>query len=264
MPFADITLNDGHTIPSIAFGSGTVNKNKDVHEYIENALEQGFSHLDTAQFYGNEESVGIAIRESGLSRSDIFVNTKWAGSPNVRESLEISLSKLGLKYVDLFIIHSPRIVTGSLEDTWRQFEEIREAGLAKSIGVSNFGIEDLQQLLKVARIKPAVNQIFFHPYNWAENKPLLEFHTKHGIVTEGYSTLAPITWYPGGPLDPVLTRVAKRLNATTNQVLFAWAKAKKVVIVTTTSKRERLKEYLAVGDLPDLTSEEIAAIEEAG
>lgn len=265
MPFPEIPLADGNTIPSIAFGSGTANKGKDIHEYVENALNEGFSHLDTAQHYMNEESVGVAIRESGLSRSDVFVTTKWSGSnPDVRQSLEISLAKLGLDYVDLFLIHFPEAAKGKLESVWRVFEEVREAGLTRSIGVSNFTIKELEELLKVARVKPVVNQVQFHPYNWAENKALLEFHKKHGILTEGYSSLLPVTRYPGGPVDSVLARAAKRLNATPTQIIFSWVKAKGVVIVTTTSKREHLREYLAVGDLPDLMPEEIAAIDEAG
>ncbi|KAJ3575352.1 hypothetical protein NP233_g1167 [Leucocoprinus birnbaumii] len=252
-------------IPSLAFGSGSVNKGRDIHEYIEHALDQGFSHLDTAQFYRNEKSVGTAIRESGLSRADIYVATKYSGLvSDVRKSLEISLNDLGLEYVDLFLIHSPSVAEGRLESVWRAFEEVREAGLARSIGVSNFTITQLKELLKFAHVKPVVNQVAFHPYNWAENKALLEFHKKHGIVTEGYSPLTPITRYPGGPVDAAIAPAAKRLNATPAQVIFAWLKAKGVVIVTTTSKRERLKEYIAAGDLPDLTPEEIDAIDEAG
>ncbi|KXN86489.1 NAD/NADP-dependent indole-3-acetaldehyde reductase [Leucoagaricus sp. SymC.cos] len=265
MPFPDIPLADGNAIPAIAFGTGTANLGKDVHESVENALEAGFSHIDAAQFYMNEESIGVAIRESGLARSEIFVTTKWSGViSDVHKSLEISLSKLGLEYVDLFLIHTPTSTEGKLESVWRTFEEVREAGLTKSIGVSNFSIKQLEELLKVARVKPVVNQVRFHPYNWAENKALLEFHTKHGIVTEGYSTLIPITRLPGGPVDAALAPAAKRLNATPVQVIFSWVKAKGVVIVTTTSKRERLKEYLEVGDLPDLTPDEVAAIDEAG
>ncbi|EKM79196.1 hypothetical protein AGABI1DRAFT_74034 [Agaricus bisporus var. burnettii JB137-S8] len=265
MPFADVKLNDGYSMPAIAFGTGSVNKGRDIHEYVEDALEHGFSHIDTAQHYANEESVGVAIRESGLPRSDIFVTTKWLGErSDIRKSLEMSLSKLGLEYVDLFLIHVTRSVGNDVEYVWRQFEEVREAGLTRSIGVSNHNIEDLEPLLKIAHYKPVVNQIQFHPYNWEKNKKLLEYHTKHGIVTEGYSSLVPITQRPGGPVDPVLARVAKRLKATPTQVIFSWVKAKGVVIVTTTSKVERLKEYLAVGDLPDLKPEEVAAIDEAG
>ncbi|KAL9711306.1 hypothetical protein Ac2012v2_005846 [Leucoagaricus gongylophorus] len=265
MPFPGILLADHNAVPSIAYGTGSVNKGNDIHEYIENALDQGFEHIDTAQFYRNEESVGIAIRQSGLSRSEIFVTTKWSGADtDIQRSLETSLAKLGLKYVNLFLIHHPSTTRGKLESVWRSFERLRDTGLTKSIGVSNFNIEELECLFKIARVKPVVNQIKFHPYNWAENKLLLEFHKKHGIVTEAYSSLSPITRYPGGPVDAALAKAAKRLNATPAQIIFLWIKAKGAVIVTTTSKCRRMKEYLTAGDLPDLTPEEVTAIDEAG
>ncbi|KAF8962973.1 NADP-dependent oxidoreductase domain-containing protein [Flammula alnicola] len=264
MPFTDIELNDGNKIPSIAYGSGSVNKGQDIHYFIEQAIEVGFSHLDTAQYYQNEESVGTAIRESGLSRSEFYVTSKW-GYGNIQEALHASLTKIGLKQLDLYLIHTPTAIeNGDYEGAWKTFEKIKEDGLAKSIGVSNFTVSDLQQLLKTANVKPAVNQIRFHPYNIAQTAPLLEFHAKHGIVTEAYGSLAPITTFPGGPVDAPLKKAAERLGISTTQVIFLWVKAKGAVIVTTSSSKQHLQEYLAVGDLPELTKEEIAAIDAAG
>jgi len=262
MPFFDITLNDGYKLPAIAFGSGSVNKGKDIHEYIKQALEAGFSHLDTAQYYRNETSVGRAIRESGLPREDLYVTTKW-GFGDVQDAISMSLTQLGLKYVDLYLIHGPQ-VAGNFETAWRRFESFKKKGLAKSIGVSNFTIEDLQRLLKVAKVKPAVNQIHLHPYNYHEHKTLLELHAKHEIVTEAYGSLAPITTYPGGPLDPTLQRIAKKRRIVPSQVIFLWVRAKKAVIVTTSSRKEHLREYMAVGDLDELTEEEVAEIDAQG
>ncbi|CAA7262783.1 unnamed protein product [Cyclocybe aegerita] len=264
MPFEDIPLNDGNKIPAIAYGTGSVNKGKDIHLYVEQAIEVGFSHIDTAQYYQNEEHVGTAIRETGLARSDLFVTTKY-GRGSVSAAFDDSLKKLGLKYVDLYLIHNPRgVENGDLEGVWRKFEKFQEDGLAKSIGVSNFTIEDLQKVLKTARVTPAVNQIHLHPYNISENKELLEYHAKHGIITEAYGSLSPITRYPGGPVDVPLKKAAQRLGITPTQVVFLWVRAKGAVIVTTSSSKEHLLEYLAVGDLPDLTEEEVAAIDEAG
>jgi len=164
----------------------------------------------------------------------------------------------------LYIIHSPRTIKGPIEDAWKEFEKIKEDGLSKSIGVSNFNVEQLQQLLKTAKIKPAVNQIFFNPYNWKQIKELVEYSDAQGIVTEAYSSLTPITRTPGGPVDPVLKTIGLRLGATPAQVLFSWVKSKGAVIVTTTTKVNRLHEYLDAADLPELTSDEISAIEEAG
>jgi len=264
MPFGHYTLNDGNKIPAIAFGSGSVNKGKDIHESIELALDTGFSHLDTAQYYQNEESVGEAIKESGLARAEIYLTTKW-GFGDVQEAIRSSIHKLGVKQVDLYLIHLPQNARErGLEATWKEFEKIKDAGLAKSIGVSNFTVEDLQELLKFASIKPAVNQIRLHPYNISEQKSLLEFHAQHGIVTEAYGSLAPITTYPGGHVDAPLQAAAQRLGATTAQIIFAWVRAKGAVIVTTSSNKKHLEDYIAVGDLGLLTAEEVAAIDAGG
>ncbi|RXW19770.1 hypothetical protein EST38_g6097 [Candolleomyces aberdarensis] len=262
MPFSDIQLNDGRKIPSIAFGSGSVNKGKDIHTYIEQAIEAGFSHIDTAQHYRNEESVGRAIRESGLEPSTLYITSKY-GLPHEtpRKALEGSLTKIGVKYLDLYLIHAPR---GDYVGAWTEFEKIREEGLAKSIGVSNFGVEELQTLLKQAKVIPAVNQIRFHPYNYTQLKPLLEYQATHGIITEAYGSLAAITTYPGGPVDAPIKQAADRLGITPTQVIFLWVKAKGAVIVTTSSNKRHLEEYLAVGDLPPLTPEEIEEIDKAG
>ncbi|THH03350.1 hypothetical protein EW145_g6328 [Phellinidium pouzarii] len=221
--------------------------------------------------YANEKFVGDALREEGLQRDEVFVTTKYVRG-TVNEALQASLSNvlgisrfpLGLKQVDLYLMHSPISVEGSIENTWRIFEKAKDADLAKSIGVSNFNLEQLQDLGKIARIQPSVNQIRFHPYNWTDNKDLVEYSTKKGIVTEAYSSLTPITQTPGGPVDPVLKSIGDRIGATPAQVIFAWVKSKGVAIVTTTTKKERLEEYLAVADLPSLTDEDIAAIEKAG
>ncbi|PPQ95290.1 hypothetical protein CVT26_014864 [Gymnopilus dilepis] len=264
MPFPVLSLNDGNKIPSVAFGSGSVNKGKDIHQYVEQALDAGFTHIDTAQFYANEQFVGLAIQKSGLSREDLFVTSKF-GFGNVQDAFRASLKNLGLSYLDLYLIHTPGSVpNGDFEGVWQQFEDFKKSGLVKSIGVSNFTIEDLQKILKVAKIKPAVNQIRLHPYNYAEHAALLDYHAKHGIVTEAYSSLAPITTYPGGPVDAPLKAAAYRLGITPTQVIFLWVRAKGAVIVTTSSNKEHLKEYLAVGDLPPLTEEEVAEIDKAG
>ncbi|PPQ77074.1 hypothetical protein CVT25_014887 [Psilocybe cyanescens] len=265
MPFTDIQLNDGNKIPAIAFGSGSVNKGKDIHHYVSQAIDSGFSHLDTAQFYQNEEYVGVAIRESGLSRSELYVTSKY-GFGSLQDAFHASLTKLGLKHLDLYLIHTPSTIEqgGGYEAVWSQFEKFKEEGLTKSIGVSNFTIEHLQQLLKIAKVKPAVNQIRLHPYNLTEHASLLEYHAKHGIITEAYGSLAPITTYPGGPVDAPLRKAAERLKITPTQVVFLWVKTKGAVIVTTSSSKQHLEEYFAVGDLPDLTAEEVAAIDAAG
>lgn len=263
MPFGTIELNDGYKIPVIAFGTGTANRGRDATDYVAQALEVGFAHIDTAQIYRNEDSVGTAIRESGLSRSELYVTTKYA-TGSIYQTVRESLAKLGLKHIDLYLIHAPSSVEPDFEAAWKEFENIRDAGLAKSIGVSNFNVEQLQTVIKVAKIKPAVNQIRLEPYNYAEQKAVLDYCSKHAIVIEAYSSLAPLTTYPGGPVDAALNAAATLRGATPAQILFAWVRAKGAVIVTTSSKKQRLQEYLEAADIAPLTDEEIAAIDEAG
>ncbi|KAF9243808.1 NADP-dependent oxidoreductase domain-containing protein [Melanogaster broomeanus] len=264
MPFGTVKLLDGRELPMIAFGTGSTMKYKDVTDYVEQALDNGFCHIDTAAFYQTEKYIGIALRESGLPRSSVYITTKYSNKDvTVRESMRNSLENLGLTFVDLYLVHFP----GTLEDIeigWREFESLKEDGLAKSIGVSNFSLEQLQLLFKTAREKPVVNQIELHPYNYAENKELLAYCAKQGIVVEAYGSLNSITQNPGGPVDAVVDAIANRIDATPNQVIFAWVKSKRAAIVTTSRSKERLHEYLAVADLPPLTPEEIAAIDEAG
>ncbi|KAI0802069.1 Aldo/keto reductase [Irpex lacteus] len=260
MPFGSVTLNDGNKIPTIAFGTGSKWKGTDVTQYVEQALKLGFVHLDTAQFYRTEPFVRKAIESSGVQREDLYITTKYGGG-SPRQAIRESLSNLGVKSVDLYLIHTPRV---DIPSTWSEFEKFKNEGLAKSIGVSNFNLELLQKLVKEANIKPAVNQINFSPYNYAENKELLAYAAKHGIIIEAYSSLAPITRYPGGPVDKPVNAAAKRLGATPTQVILSWVRSKGVVIVTTSSTESHLKEYLDVGDLPPLTEEEVAAIDAAG
>ncbi|KAJ7913492.1 Aldo/keto reductase [Mycena leptocephala] len=262
MPFGTVSLNDGNKIPAIAFGTGTALKGKDVTHFCQLAIETGFSHLDTAQAYSTEETVGRAILESGLPRSDLYITSKYQHG-EIQMSVRASLYQLKLQYLDLYLIHHPSFAP-DIEAAWKQFERIKDDGLAKSIGVSNFTLEQLQTVVKSARILPAVNQISFNPYNYAQSKDLLEYSAKHGIVTEAYSSLAPITRFPGGPVDAPVAAAAKRLGITPTQVILLWVKSKGVVIVTTSSSKAHLEEYMEVGDLPSLTDEEIAAIDAAG
>ncbi|KAL1762170.1 NADP-dependent oxidoreductase domain-containing protein [Schizophyllum commune] len=285
MTFEDVTLNDGYKMPAIAYGTGSKWKGKSVVEYVQTAIDVGFSHLDTAQFYQTEEDVGQAIRESGLARDEFFVTTKYSGGVPVQVAFKNSLQKLGLKHVDLYLIHNPRIIGDKLlPHVWQQLEKFRWDGTARyvcsipytiytlitrtlssrSIGVSNFEVEHFKTIFSVARIIPAVNQIHLHPYNYAESKPVLDFCASHKIVVEAYSSLDPITKYPGGPVDAPLAAAAAKRNATSVQALFLWVRAKGVVIVTTSSTRSHMEEYLAISELEPLTAEEVAAIDEAG
>ncbi|KIM65895.1 hypothetical protein SCLCIDRAFT_1156882 [Scleroderma citrinum Foug A] len=247
----------------MAFGTGSTMKFTDVSKYVKQAIDCGFRHIDTAIYYQTEKYVGAAIRESGLPRSSFYITTKYDGDDVVRKRAQESLEQLGLTYVDLYLVHVPRIMD-DFETNWREFEALKKDGLVKSIGVSNFMMKDLQTLLSTAKEKPVVNQIELHPYNYSTMKELLTYCAHHRIVVQAYGCLNPLTKNPGGPVDSVVDAVARRLGATATQVLFAWAKSKGAAIVTTSRRKEHLREYLAVENLCPLTLEEIAFIDEAG
>ncbi|TYJ54507.1 hypothetical protein B9479_004831 [Cryptococcus floricola] len=256
MPFTEVTLNDGRKIPAIGFGTWKVPNDVTAGE-VDQAIDIGFDHIDTAQaygreavVYGNETQVGQAIKQSALPRTDIW-------------SILESLDKLGLEYVDLYLIHHPRLAKGDIRGTWEAFEGLKKEGFVKSIGVSNFTKQDLQQLLTHATIPPAVNQILLHPYVISTQAPLLAYLSQQNIVPEGYSSLVPLTSKPGGPVDKPVREIAERLGKEPEQVLLAWSKAKGAVIVTTSSKKSRLESYLSVGDIT-LSPDDVRAIDKAG
>ncbi|KAH9935129.1 Aldo/keto reductase [Epithele typhae] len=267
-----ITLNDGRKIPFIGFGTGTALYGRDAEASVQRAIEVGVVHLDGAQLYGNEDSLGAAIAASGRPRDALWVTTKLGKVPEgttVRETLVASLKKLRLEYVDLFLIHMP-IHHADLAAVWRAMEECKDAGLARTIGVSNFRVQDYEKFMPTARIVPAVNQIEYHPYTAAWAAPIIEYQKQFNIVTASYGGLTPIVRKPGGPIDPVLETVRQRVErdagkpVSAGQILGLWLKAQNVVEITTSSKVERIKEYLATETLPDLTSEEVAEIMEKG
>ncbi|KAF8194421.1 NADP-dependent oxidoreductase domain-containing protein [Mycena galopus ATCC 62051] len=265
MPWTPTKLNDGREIPGIGFGTSKIGNGNVPITQIDQAISVGFSHIDTAPLYQNEAEAGVAIRESGLARKEIFITTKYSGVDglDIKTSIRNSLKNLGVTYVDLYLIHHPVLATPDIPTAWREMEKIQEQGLAKSIGVSNFEVKHLAILLASAKIKPVANQILLHPYVYSRQLPILEYAAKHKIVIEAYSALIPITSLPGGPVDEPVGAIADRLSVSADQVLLAWTKAKGAVVITTSSKKERLLGYLNAGDLA-LTEDDIAAIDAAG
>jgi len=213
---------------------------------------------------------------AGKPREQLFITTKLFRPPEgktVRDTLVESLAKLQLDYVDLFLVHTPLQFykePGGLKAVWKEMEGVKKEGLTRSIGVSNFRAAQLREIIDGAEILPSVNQLEFHPYVYKEVLPTLELQKEYGIVTESYGGLSPISRFKGGPLDPVLASIAKRLSDTTGkpsneaQVLYLWQREKDIVIVTTTGKESRLPETLNTFDSPRLTDEEVALIDEAG
>ncbi|KAF5371712.1 hypothetical protein D9758_003421 [Tetrapyrgos nigripes] len=265
MPWDTVKLNSGYKMPTIAFGTWKMGNGDGPISQVDQAINVGFSHIDTAQAYRNEAEAGQAIRDSGLKREEIFITTKYSGlnGLDIKTSIHDSLKNLGVSYVDLYLIHHPSLAVPDIPTSWKQMEELKKEGLVKSIGVSNFGVDDLAKLLAAAEIKPAANQILLHPYVYTTQAPIIEYAKAHDIVIEGYSSLIPITQRPGGPVDAPVNNIASRLGVTPDQVLMAWVKAKGAVVVTTSSKKSRLEGYLNAGDLT-LTEEEILSIDVAG
>lgn len=255
------TLNDGSQIPWLAFGTGTALYGKDAADLVRIAIENNIIHLDGAQAYSNEDTLGAGIKASGKPRSELFIVTKLlnlAPGQTAKESLNISLSKLGLDYVDLFLIHTPSFARKEkkLSEWWAGMEEVKRDGLARSIGVSNFSVEDLKVILETAKVVPSVNQvgpvfnlisyvksnssnkIELHPYVWKVMEPVVKLCQEHGILIESFGGLTPIVRVQGGPLDPILASIRERLektrghSVTTGQVLCKWILAKNAVVVT--------------------------------
>ncbi|KAJ7252373.1 NADP-dependent oxidoreductase domain-containing protein [Mycena haematopus] len=267
MPWKTHKLNDGYEIPSLAFGTWKLGRGDAPTSQVRQAIAVGFSHVD-----GNRYSGQQAYKPT---RKEIFVTTKYSRTDgldiqtSIRNSLNYAIKlsdyywQLGVSYVDLYLIHFPRAALPDIPTIWKEMEEIQSRGMARSIGVSNFDVEQLAVLLASARIKPAANQILLHPYVYAQQRPILEYAAEHQIVIEAYSVLIPITSLSGGPLDETLAEISGKHCVTPDQVLLAWAKAKGAVVVTTSSKKSRLEGYLIAGDLV-LGEEDIVAIDAAG
>ncbi|KAH7913752.1 NADP-dependent oxidoreductase domain-containing protein [Hygrophoropsis aurantiaca] len=273
MSVPTLPLNDGQAVPWIAFGTGTALFSKDATDAIRLAIDNGFTHLDGAQVYRNEETLGAGVVASGKPRSELYITTKLQKlqpGQTPKSALEGSLKKLGVEQVDLYLIHQALDHPGKLKEVWRGMEEAQKAGLTKSIGVSNFTADHLTEILSVATIPPAVNQVEYHPYLWKAIQPVLSIHKEHKIVTSSYGGLSPLFRGKGGPLDTVVEKIRARLESTRGepvsdgQVLNKWLQQQGVLVVTTSSKAERIREYLDTANVPELTPGEISLIETTG
>lgn len=234
-------------MPAIGFGTWQILLNGRAKRVVTEAIASGYRLIDTAMVYGNEKGVGAAVRGSGVPREELYVTTKlWnfdQGYESGLRAIDTSLSRLGLDYVDLYLIHWPR---GSelTRQSWKALEEIHASGRAKNIGVSNFGVEELQELVAYAKVKPAVNQIEFHPFIYQDQKPILEFCKKHGIITQAYSPLAR-----GRGIDnDVIEEIAAETGKTNGQVLLRWALQHGTVPLPKSTHKSRKDENIAIFD----------------
>jgi diketogulonate reductase-like aldo/keto reductase len=220
-------------MPVLGLGVWQMAAGAETEQAVEWALEAGYRHIDTASLYRNEQSVGAALRRSGLPREQVFVTTKLLPTHmSAARELEKSLSRLGLDYVDLYLIHWPLpLVTARF---WRELESLQEHGLAQAIGVSNFGRDRLETLRRGASRTPAVDQVQFSPFRY--RRRLLDYCLEQGIEFEAYSPLER----GQGLQDPTITEVAERLGRTPAQIMLRWAIQHQAVVIPKSSHKERI------------------------
>ena len=251
-----LRLNDGNQMPILGLGVWQVAPGKETRRAVGFALEIGYRLIDTAKLYGNERDVGAAVRESGIPREEIFVTTKlWNddhGYETTLRAFERSRQELGLDYVDLYLIHWP--VPRIRQESWKAILRLREQGLVRSIGVSNYTIRHLQELLPATPIPPSVNQVEFHPFLY--QRELLEFCQSRGIQVEAYSPLAR-----GRRMkDPVTVEMAARYARTPAQVMIRWSIQHGLVVIPKSVRPERIRENATVFDF-ELTPKDMERLD---
>ncbi|MFQ6676272.1 MAG: aldo/keto reductase [Fidelibacterota bacterium] len=243
-------------MPILGLGTYRLSPGRPVANAVRWAIEAGYRLIDTASMYGNERDVGEAIRRSGVPRDQVFVTTKLWNSDHGYEStltaFDRSLNRLGLTYVDLYLIHWP--VEGIRRETWRAMEAVLEGGKCRAVGVSNYMTWHLDELMKDSSTIPAVNQVEFSPYLY--QKDLLEYCRSHGIQLEAYSPLTKARRLS----DPRLLKIGSRYNKTPAQVLIRWALQKGTVVIPKSSRRERIAENAHVFDF-SLSGEDMAVLD---
>ena len=253
---ARVLLADGNNMPWLGLGVYLVSSGATCVKAVGHALSVGYRHIDTAAFYGNEADVGRAVRESGVPRNEVFVVTKlWnsdQGYASAIKACDTSLAKLRLDYIDLYLIHWPE--PGRRLDSWRALVELRKQGKCRSIGVSNYTVAHLKELMARSDVKPAVNQVEFSPFLY--QRELLEFCRSHGIQLEAY---CPLT--RGEKLtNPVVTAIARRLGKTPAQILLRWALQHEVVVIPKSARQERITENAGLFDFT-LETRDMAALD---
>ena len=237
-----IQLNNGRDMPVLGLGVARMAEGAETEQSVLWALEAGYRLIDTAKIYGNEASVGRAVRKSGIAREEIFVTTKLWPSEffRVRAALQKSLDKLGLAYIDLYLIHWPVPLVRS--GIWKDFEKIYAAGLVRSIGVSNYSVKQLKALAAAADIPPAVNQVLFHPFSY--KKELLDYCKSKNIALEAYSPLAK-----GRKLnDPVIAQLAGKYVKAPAQIMIRWSLQHGLIPLPKSSNKNRIFENTKVFD----------------
>ena len=245
-------LSDGRDIPVLALGVWQIRNGPECVNAVRWALELGYRHIDTAQLYGNEESVGRAVRESGVPRQELFITTKFA--PSRRDpaaEAEASLRRLGLDYVDLYLVHWPQ---RGATWAWPGMEKARQLGYTRSIGVSNYGVGDMDQVMRSAEVHPVINQVQFSPFEY--RRALLDAAVRHHMVVEAYSPLGT-----GRHLaDRRVGQVAAGVGRSPAQVLLRWCLQRDTVVLPKSTHRDRIEENAGIFDF-ELSDDDLAQLD---
>jgi 2,5-diketo-D-gluconate reductase A len=249
-------LNNNNVMPMLGFGVFQVTDQNEAKQAVIDAIEQGYRLIDTAASYGNERAVGEALKEVNISREELFITTKlWVedtGYEATKQAIKDSLERLQLDYLDLYLIHQPY---GDIFGSWRAMNEAKNAGLIKSIGVSNFSIAQLTNLSEFTGIKPEINQIEVNPFN--QNTEAVEYFQEYGVKVEAW---APFAEGKNGLFtNPTLKAIAEKHDKSIAQVVLHWLVQRDIVVVAKSTKIDRMLQNLDVLDF-DLSQEEMEEI----
>jgi 2,5-diketo-D-gluconate reductase A len=257
IPSSTVSLPSGAGMPLVGFGTWQL-KGPEAREASTWALQAGYRHLDTATMYGNEREVGAALAGSGISRDEVFVTTKLPPSRagQERDTLQQSLTELGVPSVDLWLVHAKPSGGGSSVAVWKQFVQAQADGLATDIGVSNYSLSDLDELREATGVLPAVNQIEWSPLLFDQAE--LDGHRDRGVVLEGYSALR------GGALDnATIGDIAERLGRTPAQVIVRWHLQHGIVVIPKSRDQQRIATNADVDGF-ELTAADMTALDSLG
>ncbi|KAI5949388.1 hypothetical protein KGF54_005623 [Candida jiufengensis] len=274
---------------TIGFGTGTrwkrpllksgKNYSEELVDQILLAIDSGFNHIDTAEVYETQTSVGEALKRTKVPREDLWITTKYNGgfktfkahSKSGKDSIDKALKELGVDYIDLFLIHSPFFTTElshghTLEDIWRDIIEAKKEGKIREIGISNAAISHLERLFAASPSKefyPVVNQIEFHPFLQNQSKDIVKYSQDHNILVEAFSPLSPITKAETNNLESNLKNLAEKYNKTEAQILLRYTLQKGILPITTSANENRLKQSLDLYNF-ELSKEEVDEIDKLG